>query len=271
MNYLQQIRGFNDFLTYNQKLSSGQISLWYALMWINNKTGWAKWFTAANLTLESMSGLSRSGVNKARNALKQYGLIDFKSHGSKATAYSVCQLYTSDSTQDSVQDSAQVRVVKESQKSRNGSTLNKLNKTKKEKDKKNAPQYGADSPYLKLAKYLFEQIKTNDEKRKSLTDSQEQKWANTIRLMAERDEHKPNQIRNMIDWSQQDEFWHKVILSPTKLRKHYDQMKMQALENDKESKPKYSNERSTETVSAERERARKLNELVNSHEVSLNE
>ena len=92
MNYLQQILAFDDYLLYKQKLSSGQIALWRALMSINNKAGWATWFTA-NATLESLSGLSRSGINKNRNALKQ-GLIDFKSNGRKATSYKVCVLYT---------------------------------------------------------------------------------------------------------------------------------------------------------------------------------
>lgn len=70
---------------YETKLSSGQIALWYALMEINNKCAWIEWFTAANQTLETLSGLSRAGINKNRNVLKQLGLIDFKSNGKKAT------------------------------------------------------------------------------------------------------------------------------------------------------------------------------------------
>ena len=93
MNYLQQILAFDDYLLYKQKLSSGQIALWRALMSINNKAGWATWFTAANATLESLSGLSRSGINKNRNALKQLGLIDFKSNGRKATSQGMRTLY----------------------------------------------------------------------------------------------------------------------------------------------------------------------------------
>lgn len=105
LNYLQQILAFDDYLLYKQKLSSGQIALWRALMSINNKAGWADWFTAANTTLESLSGLSRSGINKNRNTLKQLGLIDFQSNGRKATSYKVCVLYTLNSTQGSVQQS----------------------------------------------------------------------------------------------------------------------------------------------------------------------
>lgn len=131
MNYLQQIRAFDDYRLYEQKLSAGQVSLWYTLMSINNKTAWSTWFTAANATLESLSGLSRSGIVKNRNVLKQLGLIDFSSNGRRATSYRVCVLYTSDSTQGSthtsVQDSTQRSVQGSTQRS---SALNKLNETK---------------------------------------------------------------------------------------------------------------------------------------------
>ena len=126
-----QIRAFDDYRLYKQKLSAGQVSLWYTLMSINNKAGWSTWFTAANATLESLSGLSRSGIVKNRNVLKQLNLIDFSSNGRKATSYRVCVLYTSDSTQGSthtsVQDSTQRSVQGSTQRS---SALNKLNETK---------------------------------------------------------------------------------------------------------------------------------------------
>ena len=107
MNYLSQLQAFRDYKMYETKLSSGQIALWYALMEINNKCAWIEWFTAANQTLETLSGLSRAGINKNRNVLKQLGLIDFKSNGKKATSYKVCVLYTSNSIQDSTQQSIQ--------------------------------------------------------------------------------------------------------------------------------------------------------------------
>lgn len=136
MNYLQQIRAFDDYRLYEQKLSAGQVSLWYTLMSINNKAGWITWFTAANATLESLSGLSRSGIVKNRNVLKQLNLIDFSSNGRKATSYRVCALYTSDSTQGSVQHSTQGSTQRSVQRGTQGSsTLIKQNETKlNEKD-----------------------------------------------------------------------------------------------------------------------------------------
>ncbi|GEO68011.1 DnaD domain protein [Levilactobacillus spicheri] len=131
MNYLMQIRAFDDYRLYKQKLSAGQVSLWYTLMSINNKAGWSTWFTAANATLESLSGLSRSGIVKNRNVLKQLNLIDFSSNGRKATSYRVCVLYTSDSAQGSIQRSVQDSTQRSTQTSVQGSSaLIKQNETK---------------------------------------------------------------------------------------------------------------------------------------------
>ena len=156
MNYITEILAFNDLLL-SQPLSTGQIALWYALMYINNKCGWVEWFSAPNRTLEFSTGLSRQGINKARNSLRQLGLIDFKSNGTKSTMYKLLPM--SNSVQDSLQDSVQVednsdttmsnslqaglqRSVQNSIQSsvqdsvQNSSTLNKQNKTKQNKNTK---------------------------------------------------------------------------------------------------------------------------------------
>lgn len=135
MNYIQQIRALDDFKLYKTRLSSGEIALWHALMSINNKTGWQEWFTAANSMLVSLSGLSRSGILKDRNVLKQLGLIDFKTNGKRATSYHVCVLYTLNSTQDSKHQSKQDSTHDSKQDS---NTLNKLNQTKHKPDEEDA-------------------------------------------------------------------------------------------------------------------------------------
>lgn len=143
MNYLKQILAFNQRQLLNP-LSQGQYTLWHALMSVNNECAWQEWFTVANLRLELFTGLSRQGIDKARNTLKQLGFIDYKSNGTKATSYKITKLYD-DSLQDSLQDSsAEVykevadEFTKEEQTSlRKGRTLNKQNKTKLNKTKVN--------------------------------------------------------------------------------------------------------------------------------------
>lgn len=85
-------------------------------------------------------------------------------------------------------------------------------------------KFTPDSVEYQLAMYLFDKIKQNNAAHLDLTESQKQKWADHIRLMIERDKRTPQQIHNMIDWCQADDFWKTNILSTAKLRKQYDTM-----------------------------------------------
>lgn len=148
MNYIAEIKAFHD-LVMTKQLSTGQIALWYALMSINNKCAWAEWFSVPNLTLELNTGLSRSGVLKAKNTLRQHGVIEFKFRDTKATMYKMISLLksTQDSTQISTQDGTQNSTQSSTQ---IGNTLNKLNETKLNKEKINKKEVDAffDSVWL---------------------------------------------------------------------------------------------------------------------------
>ena len=88
-------------------LSTGQIALWHGLVYQCNQLGWPSEFNMPNRTLETLTGLSRQGIVKARNALKQSGLIDFQTNGVKATTYSVIDISRKLSTSDNRQPSSQ--------------------------------------------------------------------------------------------------------------------------------------------------------------------
>lgn len=102
MNYISVINSFWDAAALNP-LSAGQVSLYFALLHVCNRNRWSEWFQAPSQVLSVLTGLSRSGILKARKELKERGMIDFEEHGTKATTYKIM----SDSTQDSVQDSTQ--------------------------------------------------------------------------------------------------------------------------------------------------------------------
>ena len=89
MEYITEIKAFYN-LTVDNPLSTGQIALWHALMYINNKCHWTKNFTVSNATLQLYTGLSRWGINDARNVLKQRGLIDFTAgNRGQSTTYEI--------------------------------------------------------------------------------------------------------------------------------------------------------------------------------------
>ena len=137
MEYITEIKAFYN-LTVDNPLSTGQIALWHALMYINNKCHWTKNFTVSNATLQLYTGLSVQGLIKARNVLKQRGLIDFTSgtrgqapaYEMKTSSNNVTKSITNSTT--TVKSSAK---QKDNQKDNNSLTL-KRQKTK-DKDKDN--------------------------------------------------------------------------------------------------------------------------------------
>ena len=123
MNYIAQINAFWDSATTNP-LSTGQVSLYFALLHVCNRSNWTEWFAAPNQVLSVLTGLSRSGILKARNELKQRGLIDFQEKATKATKYKITianstqvstQISVQNSTQIGVQNSAQIGVQNSTQ------------------------------------------------------------------------------------------------------------------------------------------------------------
>ena len=137
-------------------LSTGQIALWHGLVYQCNQLGWPSEFNMPNRTLETLTGLSRQGIVKARNALKQSGLIDFQTNGVKATTYSVIDISRKLSTSYSRQPSSQAddSVSNSRQHSRqpsrqHSSTYTKQDETKLDKTKRQqttAPVKAAERP-----------------------------------------------------------------------------------------------------------------------------
>ena len=76
----------------------------------------------------------------------------------------------------------------------------------------------------RLCARLADRIAANGANRPNIT----RKWKDAARLMLDNDNRTENQVRNMIDWCQSNEFWRSNILSMPKLREKYSQLKMQA-------------------------------------------
>ena len=90
---------------------------------------------------------------------------------------------------------------------------------------KNKKNFEADSdPYL-LAKFLENNITENNPKFPK-SESQRQRWAKDFDLMIRRDKIDADDIAEVIEWCQRDNFWRSNILSGKKLREKYQQLKM---------------------------------------------
>ena len=88
MNYLTEIKLFYDWLeTY--PLSSSAIVLWHGLMFVANRHGWPKEFSAPISLLVLRTNLSRSTIYRERIRLQRAGRISFHAQGG-----SVDSIYT---------------------------------------------------------------------------------------------------------------------------------------------------------------------------------
>lgn len=76
MNYMTEIKMFNEWLETNELSTSG-IALWYALMYIANRSGWRPELCIPVSVLCLRTKLSRSAIYKERTILRDQGLIDF--------------------------------------------------------------------------------------------------------------------------------------------------------------------------------------------------
>ena len=97
--------------------------------------------------------------------------------------------------------------------------------------------YEDDSIYIMLAKYFVEQIKQNNP---NFKEPNYQKWANDIRLMIERDNRTEEQIKYLMKWVQQDDFEMANVLSPSKLRKRFDQLVLKVKAQKQKNKAEHS-------------------------------
>ena len=82
-------------------------------------------------------------------------------------------------------------------------------------------QKWGDEGDLKTAKWMFGRVKKLNP---SALEPTWYDWANDIRLMRQIDGRTHEQICALFDWANKDSFWHQNILSPRKLRKHFDEL-----------------------------------------------
>ncbi|MEN3133815.1 hypothetical protein [Bacillus albus] len=116
------------------------------------------------------------------------------------------------------------------------SSTNKNVKNVKNEKKKNTSRLKYEITDMENAKLLFQLMLENNENCK---EPNWNSWANEMRLMRERDKRTDKQIQYVITWSQRDSFWKTNILSPSKLRKQFDQLIVRIKEEkEKEEKKK---------------------------------
>jgi hypothetical protein len=91
-------------------------------------------------------------------------------------------------------------------------------------DKYDTPTWIASRRIIKI---FNEKLKANAKKPSVVNISALSSIEKLLRI----DKHTEEEVIEMIEWCTSDEFWHTVILSTTKLRKHFETMKQRRLGN----------------------------------------
>jgi hypothetical protein len=246
VDYFKQRRAFRDLKVYEVKLSAGQNNLYRELLdYANDKGLLDRSFRLMNDAVCSLTGLTESGMVKARNQLAQLGLIVYEKgkQNSEAPTYQIIQLYEEGQRSGTKLDSGQDSNPGNGQETSRGVTraTNLITNTQPlpNKEKRQHPrkrEYADDSPEMAEATYLWEWIKKNNPEANK--EPSFQSWADDIRKMHEIDGRSFDKIHRMIDWSQQSDFWTPNILSAAKLRAQYLKMAAQANADAKKSRGK---------------------------------
>lgn len=170
---------------------------------------------------------SNTKVTQFLDLLKKDEMIDFK----KDTKKTLITIVNYGVYHDSEEEKKTVIEHKNDTKATQKHTIKNEKNVKNEKNIKPS-RLKYEICDMENAEYLFKEIQNNnpDAKKPNL-----EKWANEFRLIRERDKRTDQQIKYLINWSQQDSFWKTNILSPASLRKQFDRL-VTKIKSDKEQK-----------------------------------
>ncbi|CDQ39516.1 hypothetical protein [Virgibacillus salexigens] len=154
------------------------------------------------------------------NNLEKFGMLNIKS----TNKYSIVTIVNYD-----VYQSNQHKTEQDNEHQMNNKRtsdehhLNTNNNVNNGNNKKNSPKqvYDETSIYYQLAEYFLDKIRNNNPEHKT---PNMQTWSDDIRKMMELDKRSEKQIKYLMDWVQKDDFEMSNVLSPSKLRKRFDQL-----------------------------------------------
>ncbi|OHR73977.1 hypothetical protein HMPREF3291_05170 [Bacillus sp. HMSC76G11] len=152
--------------------------------------------------------------------LESLGNLDIKSFNK----YSVVSIVNWNEYQESLTTEPQQNDSKLTAEPQQTDTNKNVKKEKNDKKEiKNSRKQVFDDTHYQLSLYFLEQIRKNnpDHKQPNLDT-----WSNDIRLMMVQDKRTEEQIKYLMKWVQEDSFECTNVLSPSKLRKRYDQLVM---------------------------------------------
>lgn len=212
--------------------------------WVYNsmKDWWKQlpWFKTEKTLRSKFTSLEKKGLlvtgnyNKAKFDRTKWYRIDYDAFSQMVTAYGKNDLTMCPNLPNASGKNDPTNTIDYTETT---TDINNTSETKNVSD--GAPEkmikkkeYDFDSKEYRCALKLQEEILKN---KPNFKKPNLQKWADTFRLIHERDKREWAEIGEMILYATQDEFWKANILSPDKLRKHFDLLEAQ---QERDSKPR---------------------------------
>jgi hypothetical protein len=222
MNYIHLINRFWQCHREN-RFTSSAITLYFYLLDTCNRSHWTFPIRHSDRYIAFDVDMSVNTVRKAKNLLKQRGLIDFKSNPKggrgieNSTSYTlnVAKIDTysdtfSDTFSDTYSDTFSGDTIKHKHKRKHKEDANasptKRTVSRKEIELSESAQKFAD---------WFRGLLPPD---RDTTDSDLRAWAKTYDELVTIDKREKAEIKAVVLWARQDSFWKSNFLSATKLR-----------------------------------------------------
>src|SRR5690625_3660061 len=169
---------------------------------------------------EEETFLSEYQVRRASKVLKELGFLETKlkkANGSPTLHYKLDMDALSESIVKKLKNRNQTNSRNDSVVSQDSLTVDDTvnDNSRKESPDSAKAKYDDDSPYLKLAEYLYKRVKENNSK---APVPNFQGWADDIRKLVELDDNTVDEVKEVIDWCQSNDFWKNNVMSANKLR-----------------------------------------------------
>ena len=227
------------------ELSGAELKVY--LLVLRKTKGWNKETDAISVSqfMESCN-LSNRKVIDACNKLVELGLLEQKTGRNKIKVFSVknysCEESSVVKKVHSGSEESSLSVVKKVHTQNNNTKNTKQNNNTLSSEMQASPtgkakKYKFSETDLRLAKDMFAKIRAINPNHK---EPNFEDWANTIRLISERDGKSYQDIFDLFCWANQDDFWKANILSPSSLREKWDKLWIK-MSTTKQSKPRADN------------------------------
>lgn len=171
-------------------------------------------FVTSEVKLSDKWGWSRSKVRSFLELLENDKMIAKESDNKKTTISIVNYSVYQDSENNKANNDLDNEKTSKKHQKDTSNNINNINN-------KNNNTYMSDSNEYRLAAYLYKYILKNNP---NAREPNLQMWAKHFDYILRIDKRPIEEVKEIIKFSQQHEFWHKNILSSDKLRKQYDRL-----------------------------------------------